>query len=119
MNAMSSEVVETIGSGLIDVDGVYEVDVEHLEEWIVLRAAICEISEMDPWDALKHNSTLTVGALSRADGLVILRHVVPRGAAETVPAVMRALATEAARLRAFLTARQVRAQVNIFSNFRD
>jgi hypothetical protein len=120
MNAVIADVDEIIGkSVLVDVDGVYDVDVEQVGEWIVLRAAICERSEMDPWDALSHNSTLVVGALSAADGLVILRHTVAKSASDVVPALMRALAAEASRLRALLTRRQVRAAVSIFSNFRD
>jgi hypothetical protein len=72
---------------------------------------------MDPWDALAHNSTMAVGALSAAEGLVILRHVVTLAAAAEAPAIMRVLASETARLRQLLSTRVVARAVEIFANF--
>ncbi|HKA88395.1 MAG TPA: hypothetical protein VKE22_12060 [Haliangiales bacterium] len=90
------------------------------QEWVVMRAAVAPTSEMDPWEALAHNSTLAVGALSAANDVVTLRHVAPLAVAheEEGPALaVRLLAEEASRLRAMLASRITTAARDLFANF--
>src|SRR5215470_17265066 len=73
---------------------------------IIVRADVCGAGALAAEDALCRNAELDAGALALANGIYVLRHVLPlrHVALADVDRVVDAVAVEAARLRAHVGA---------------